>query len=119
MAVQAQAFRLKLLFTTAPGLGEGMFLGVGAPALQALGESFILLPPGGPFVDSHNFVAMADGRVDFHRVTAHDFGPFPGVDLDHGLVVGGALNLGAEVAGNVLQTHFILLSKGCYSAWMK
>lgn len=103
MAIQAQTLRLPLFLTPTPRLVERMFLGVGAPAMEALGECFIGLPASSPFVDRHDLEAMAGGGIDLHRVTTHDLGPLLGVDCNHGFGVSRTLDLGGEVGGDVFQ----------------
>ena len=107
VTIQAQSFGIPLLLSPTPSLSEGVLLSICTSAMEAFWESFIFLPPGCPLVYRHDFKAMADRRVDFHRVTCHDLLPFFGMDLHHGLGVHGSLDFSPQIGSDVLQAHFL------------
>ena len=48
-----------------------------ASTVQALWQSLVLLPAGAPLIHTHDLEAIADRRVDLHRVAIHYLPPFP------------------------------------------
>lgn len=97
VAVQAKSFRIPFLFSSTPSLSEGMLLCVGAPAMKTFWEGFVLFPACSPFIDRHNFVAMANRGVNLHRVTCHDLCPFPRMNFYHRLIVRRGLNIRTQI----------------------
>ncbi len=74
VAIEAQALAVPLLLSPAPGLGECVFLGVLPAAVQAIRKDgvIVVLPPRCPLVHAHDFESMADGWVDFDRLSLHN-----------------------------------------------
>lgn len=74
-----------------------VFFGVGAVALQTLGEISIALPSCGPLVNGHDLVAVTYRRVDLYRLSLHDLAPFDPVNFGFWRFVDLSLDRSAQV----------------------